>query len=81
MIGSTIPLIGKTEDLLEMLRSILAQLHFKHEILEWEKRGVPFRTHIYVPEVHPLTHCPFHEREDEAHVFKVSLYRSKEVLK
>ncbi len=26
---------------------------------------------MYVPEVHPITKCPFHEREDEAHVFKV----------
>lgn len=25
---------------------------------------------MYVPEVHPITKCPFHEREDEAHVFK-----------
>ena len=39
--------------------------------MEWEKKGVPFRSHVYVPEIHPLTGVPFHEREDEAHVFKV----------
>ena len=36
--------------------------------MEWEKI---FRQHIYVPETHPLTGMPFHEREDEAHVSKV----------
>ncbi len=54
-----------------MLRSIVAQLHFHHEVTEWEKKGVPFSSHMYVPEIHPLTGLPFHEREDEAHVFKV----------
>ena len=62
---------GKTETEVEMPRSILAQLHYHHEIMEWERRGVPFRSHMYVPEDHPLTNMPFHEREDEAHVFKV----------
>ena len=56
-----------------MLRSILAQFHYRKEVLEWEKKGVPFRTHAYVPEEHPLTGLPFHEREDEAHVFKVKI--------
>ena len=63
--------VGKTETQLEMLRSILAQLHYHHEILKWESKGVPFRSHLYVPEHHPLTGMPFHEREDEAHVLKV----------
>ena len=53
--------------------SILAQLHYKYEVLEWEKKGVPFKSHIYVPEVHPITKCPFHEREDETHILKVYL--------
>ena len=39
----------------------------------WQDRGVPFKDHLYVPEVHPLTECEFHEREDEAHVFKVCI--------
>ena len=56
-----------------MLRSILAQLHYKFEILEWGKNGVPFGSHIYVPEDNPTTHCPFQEHEDEAHVLKVRL--------
>ena len=34
---------------------------------------MPFRSHIYVPEIHPVTECEFHEREDEGHVFKVKL--------
>lgn len=63
--------IGKSETVVEMLRSILSQMEYQYEILEWEKRGVPFCSRIYVPEVHPLTGVHFHEREDEAHVFKV----------
>ena len=34
--------------------------------------GVPFRDHLYVPEPHPVTGIMFCEREDEAHVLKVS---------
>lgn len=64
---------GKTETPLEMLRSIMAQLHYQHEVFGYEKKGVPFSSHMYVPEVHPQTGEPFHEREDEAHVFKVFL--------
>ena len=66
---------GKTETPVEMLRSIMAQLHFQHEVLEYEKKGVPFHSYMYVPEIHPLTGEPFHEREDEAHVFKVCLFQ------
>ena len=32
---------------------------------------MPFKDHLYVPEVPPKTGFPFHEREDEAHVFKI----------
>lgn len=62
---------GRSETEREMLCSILAQLEYQHQIMEWEARGVPFRSHAYVPEVHPLTETVFHEREDEGHVFKV----------
>ena len=34
-------------------------------------KGVPFRSHLHVPEVHPLTGMMFCEREDEGHVLKV----------
>ena len=53
------------------VRSILAQLEFKYQVLEFEKREVPFRTHLYVPEVHPISGQEYHEREDDAHVLKV----------
>ena len=36
--------------------------------------GVPFKDHLHVPEVHPLTGVLFCEREDEGHVFKVVIY-------
>ena len=63
---------GKENDE-EMLRSILAQLEYSYQICKWDDGGVPFRTHMYVPEKHPLTEdgSEFHEREDFAHVLKV----------
>ena len=60
---------GKTETTAEKYRAILAQLEF--HLKNWHSRGVPFKQHLYVPEVHPRTGSEFHEREDEAHVFKV----------
>ena len=64
-------LAGKTESMNEQLKSILAQLEFTYQILLWESKGIAFRTHLYVPEVHPETGMPFCECEDEAHVLKV----------
>ena len=46
----------------------MAQLEVQYEILEWEKKGIPFCSYVYAPEVHPLTGVPFHEPEDEARV-------------
>lgn len=64
-------IIGKTETQTDKLKSILSQLHYKHLVDQYEARGVNFRSHLYVPEVHPITEMEFHEREDEGHVFKV----------
>ena len=50
--------VGKLETTLEKLRSILSQLLYRYEILEWEKKGVPLCTQLYVPEV-------------QTHMFKV----------
>lgn len=36
-------------------------------------RGIPFRTHLHVPEAHPDTGTVFLEREDEGHVLKVTM--------
>lgn len=63
---------GQKETDLEKLRSILAQLEYKYQIETWEKKGVPFKSHICVPENHPLTDVVFMEREDEGHVLKVT---------
>ena len=54
-----------------MLRSILAQLEFCYIVRQYDEKGIPFRTHLYVPEVHPDTKEVFMEREDEGHVLKV----------
>ena len=61
----------KSEIPLEMLKSILAQLEFQYEILEWEKKGIPFHSYVVCARS-PSSNCvPFYECEDEAHVFKV----------
>ena len=65
----------KTECFTSKLRSIIGQLKYSYEICRWDgELGVPFRTHFYVPEKHLFTQMDYHEREDEGHVFKVSLH-------
>ena len=64
---------GEEETFDDKIRSILAQLEFSHEVKVWDSKGVPFCSHLYVPEIHPETQSIFHEREDEGHVFKVRL--------
>ena len=54
-----------------MLRSILTQLEFRYVIRQYDERGVPFRTYLHVPEIHPDSGMTFLEREDEGHVLKV----------
>jgi hypothetical protein len=53
------------------LKSILAKLDYTHQVLQYDKNGIPFCTYLYVPEIHPITGCEYHEREDDAHVLKV----------
>ena len=48
-------------------------MEFSYQVNHWTERGVPFKTHLYVPEIHPAMQTQFHEREDEGHVFKVRL--------
>ena len=76
MIVVDIPMIllhttGRDETEVDMLRSILAQLEYRYQVRTWDTAGVPFRTCMYVPEIHPATKAEFHEREDFAHVLKV----------
>ena len=56
---------------MEKVCSILVQLEYKHQIKYWEMKETPFKLHIHVPEVHPLTGLMFCECEDEGHVLKV----------
>ena len=62
---------GEKQTASNKLRSILAQLVYKHEVRTWNSKGVPFQSFMYIPEVYPLSHKEFHEREDKGHVFKV----------
>lgn len=56
-----------------MLKSILAQFEYAYQVCESDKKGVPFKIHFYVPEVHPITGAEFHEREDYALVLKYNI--------
>ena len=53
------------------MKSILAQFEYTNIVKEYDKRGVPFRTYLYIPETHPDTGKIFYEREDDAHLLKV----------
>jgi hypothetical protein len=66
----SLPYTGHTESETDMMRSILAQLEYKYEICRYDRLGIPFRQHVYVPETHAVTSHTYHEREDEAHVLK-----------
>ena len=69
---NTFCISGKDETKTEKLRSILAQFEYKYQIDVFNAKGIPFKKHLYVPEIHPTTQTGFCEREDEAHVLKVS---------
>ena len=62
---------GQSETDADKLHFILAQLEYQYLIGDWEAQGVPFKSQLYVPEVHPVTGTLFCEREDEGHVLKV----------
>ena len=55
----------------DCLRSIIAQLFYRHKILDMEKQGQNFLIFAYQPEIDKVTGQPFHEREDHNHVLKV----------
>ncbi|XP_065892094.1 uncharacterized protein [Dysidea avara] len=61
---------GKDETKAEKLCSILAQLEYSYQVNLFDSKGTPFKSHLYVTEVHPITGVGFCEREDEAHIFK-----------
>ena len=65
--------IGKTVTQIDKLKSILSQLHYKHLVEQYKAKGVNFRSHLYVSEVHLITKIKFHERENEGHKKAVSV--------
>ena len=69
MFTKSVNYFGKEVDI---LRSILSQLEYRYQVCLWDRKGVPFRTYMYVPEEHPITRREFHER---AHVLKVTVWQ------
>ncbi len=61
-------LIGESEGLAAKLRSIL---DYCYHVCDYDTKGIPFKTYLYVPEIHPDTKMAFYEREVEAHLLKV----------
>ena len=59
------------ESEIDIMCSILAHMEFTYVVRQYDDHGVPFQTHLFVPEVHPDTGMMFLEREDEGHVLKV----------
>jgi len=67
--------LGKQEGFGDKLRSVIAQFHYAHEIRKFKGQGILFNVHMYVPEHHPVTNEIFFEREDDAHLIKVCIFR------
>ena len=53
---------SRDETMEEKLRSILAEMDYTRTVQKWDDQGVPFRSYIYVPEVHPITNTIFMRR-------------------
>ena len=71
---------GKDETKVEKLHSIIAQMEYTYQINTWHAKGISFKHHVHVPEVHPITGYEFCEREDEGHIFKVNRCSAKKLL-
>ena len=65
------PFRSKTEEsLLDKLRSIVAIYTFRMRVQELKEQGVDFSSHLYVPEVDPITGLVHHDRADHNHLLK-----------
>lgn len=58
------------ESLLDKLRSIVATNTFRKRVEELKDQGVDFSSHLYVPEIDPVTGNVHHERGDHNHLLK-----------
>lgn len=66
------------ESLLDKLRSIVATYTFRKKVEEFKAEGVDFSTHLYGPEVDPVTDLVHHERADHNHLLKRISYHLRE---
>jgi len=62
------------------MKSILTQFEYCITVKEFDTQGTSFCTYMYVPEVHPETSEVFYEREDDAHLLKVVLLFTSDVI-
>lgn len=68
---SPYPFSANTEEsLLDKLQSIVATYTYRKRVQEFKEQGVDFSSHLYVPEVDPVTGLVHHERSDHNHLLK-----------
>ena len=58
------------ESFLDKLRSMVGTFMYRHQVEEWERKGVPFKTHLYVPEYDDHCRGVHHDRGDHNHILK-----------
>ena len=58
------------EALLYKLRSVVATYRFRASIEYWKVGGAIFPTHLYVPEIDPVTEEDRHDKGDHNHLFR-----------
>ena len=76
--GSLVPLgytpypfwSNTTKSLLNKVHSIVAMYTFRKTVVELKLQGVEFTSHLYVPEVDPVTGLVHHDRAHHNHLLK-----------
>lgn len=58
------------ESYLDVLRSIFGTLFYVDSVNRFAEEGVDFISHLYVPEIDPITNEHHHDRADHCHLLK-----------
>lgn len=61
---------NQKETEIDIMRSLVATLYFRHSVSIWKSKGVDFSLYLYVPEESPTTGRVHHGREDHCHILK-----------
>jgi hypothetical protein len=58
------------ESLLDKLRSLVGTYTYRGILDEYQAAGIPFKQHLFCPDIDQLTGDLYHEREDHCHIIK-----------